>query len=226
MEDMVSLRASFLIDRALTGLRIDFDKALELLRERNNFTTQREHEQRNIVLAAVDNLIDFAAAQQWTMISELAEQADMEIYESTCRLYNYTYAEAENGQVQHSAAIAAWWIGTSAQTIITFMTQSDERVRPWHLSHEGESYLKSQFPPELIPPIEWGCRCYLVADGFGSVYGAIRENGGKHSVNPIFAESLATAGRIFTHAHPYFRQQLPEPMQEIVTRIKKNISVL
>lgn len=57
LEDMITLRASFLIDRALQGLRIDMDRALDILRNFNDFTTERERQQREILIAAIENLL-------------------------------------------------------------------------------------------------------------------------------------------------------------------------
>jgi hypothetical protein len=228
-DDIITLRASFLIDRALSGLRIDFDRALEILQNNINHLTAREETERNTLLAAIDNLIDFAAAEETALMSDLPEEldlADMEIYEDTCRKYNETYAETENGMVYHAAAIAAWWIATSAETLITFNTQGDERVRPWHLSFDGISYPKSEFPPELIPPIEWGCRCFLTSNGFASVYGALQEADFKGKVNPVFAESLAKGGRIFSPAHPHFSLVLPVEVERIKQRLKAKFGIV
>lgn len=225
IEDIITLRASFLIDRALTGLRLDFDRALEILRNHNAFTTERERQQRDILVAAIDNLVDFAAAEEFTLLEELPEEPQAEeiaAYESLSERYNLTYASEENRQVLFAATMAAWWLTIDAGTIVTYMTQGDERVRAWHLSLEGISYRKSEFPPELIPPIEWGCRCFLVADGFASVYGALptaKER--RRYVDPIFRESLATCGRIFSPAHAYFSRSQPEYIQQIVKRIKE-----
>lgn len=227
-DDIISLRASFLIDRALTGLRIDFDSALEILQSKNIHLTQREELERDTLVAAIDNLVDFATAEEFAMMQELPEQlslADMEIYESVCQKYNETYAETENAQVFHSAVIAAWWMGVSMDSIVTFNTQNDERVRAWHQSFDGVSYLKSEFPRELIPPIEWACRCYLTSDGYGSVLGSILKPNIKGNVNPIFAESLATGGRIFSFAHPYFAHPLPAEVEAIKLRIKRKFYI-
>lgn len=227
-DDIVSLRASFLIDRALTGLRIDFDRALEILQSKNISLTQREGLERDTLVAAIDNLIDFAAAEEFTMMQELPDTlslAEMETYELVCRKYNETYAETENAQVFHSATIAAWWMGVSMDSIITFNTQNDERVRAWHQSFDGVSYLKSEFPPELIPPIEWACRCYLTSDGYGSVLGSVLKPDFKGKVNPVFAESLATGGRIFSSAHPYFEHPLPVEIETIKQRIKRKFGL-
>lgn len=230
LEDIITLRASFLVDRALKGLRIDVDRALDILRNYNDFTTQREREQRDILIAAVDNLVDFAVAQEFAMIHELPEDLnneDIEEYETVCERYNLTYAAEENSTVLFAAMIANWWLSIDANTIITFMTQADERVRPWHEALEGLSYRKQEFPPELVPPIEWGCRCFLVADGFGSVYGAASSRPKHHQpqVNPVFSESLATRGRIFTDAHPYFRHKLSDKLLNIGKHIKQKFGL-
>lgn len=223
IEDMLALRASFLIDRALTGFRMDLDKALELLRNHNDFISERERSQRDILVAAVDNLIDFAAAEEFTMLEELPKTPDvqdMDEYEEMCERYNLTYAGKENDQVLWAAQMAAWWLTVDNGTVLMYMTQGDERVRPWHLSLEGISYPKSEFPPELIPPLEWGCRCYLVADGFASVRGSIMTEDFRERADPVFRESLATGGRIFSPAHRYFSKELPDYMTDMVQRLK------
>lgn len=98
MEDIITLRASFLMDKALTGLRIDLDRALEILRNHNSFTTERERLQRDILIAAIDNLVDFAAAEEYAMFKDMPEtvdERDMDTYGEICRRYNFIYAERE-----------------------------------------------------------------------------------------------------------------------------------
>lgn len=222
-DDIVTLRASFLIDRALSGLQIDFDRALEILQNGNNHLSAWEETERDTLITAINNLVDFAAAEETAMMQELPDELDLEKmqeYEEVCRTYNETYAETENEQVLHAATIAFWWMGTATETVITYMTQGDEQVRASHLSFEGVSYLKSEFPQELIPPIEWRCRCYLVADGFGTVYNSITKPDFNGMVNPVFSESLAKGGRIFSPAHPYFSVHLPVEVERIKKRIK------
>lgn len=83
------------------------DRALELLKNHNSFTTERERQQRDILIAAIDNLVDFAAAEEYSMLGELPETADeqdMEAHEKICRRYNLVHAEEENNQV----FFAAW----------------------------------------------------------------------------------------------------------------------
>lgn len=227
IRDIITLRCSFLIDRALRGLRIDFEQALNILRNHNDFITARERQRRDILLAAIDNLVDFAAAEEVALLEELPEEPQVEKiaeYETLCERYNLVYASRENEQVLFAASMAAWWMTVDGEAVVTYMTQGDERVRPWHLSLEGLSYRKSEFPPELIPPIEWGCRCFLVADSATSVRASLKPDGLVITVNPVFQESLATGGRIFSTAHAYFSRPLPEYVHRIVKRIKEKFS--
>lgn len=225
LEDVVSLRASFLIDRALRGLNLDLDRALVLLSNHNDFTTERERQERDILVAGIDNLIDFALAEEYTLLNELPDElndTDFERCESVCERYNYVYAIEENSTVFFAAKIAAWWLLIDGETVVTFMTQQDERVRPLHEALEGLSYSKSKFPVELIPPIEWGCRCYLSADGLGIVSDYLVEKGKQRDAdfNPVFSEKLATGGRIFSDSHSYFLNKLPRDVIEIGEHIK------
>ena len=228
MGDIITLRASFLIDKILDGMHIDFDKALDLLREHNSFTTEREKRERDILVAAIDNLVDFAAAEEFAMINELGERThenlSEKLYVNICEKYNLHYATIENKDVLYAAGIASWWINQSDESMITYMTQGDERVREWHLSLEGITYPKRDFPPALIPPIEFSCRCYLITDSIVSrVISSIPLTEDiKQTVNPIFSESLATGGRIFSEAHGYFTKSFREEMhlQTIISQIK------
>lgn len=224
LTDIITARSAFLIERVISGMSLDFDQALTLLRNHNDFTTDAQRQQRDILIAAIDNLVDFATAQQYSMIRELPEQPERSCYdeyEHICQRYNLTWAAQENDDVFYAATMAAWWITVASDTMLTFMTQGDERVRPWHETLEGISYPKSQFPAELIPPIEYACRCYLVADGMGSVMGALPRQDAPLSVHPVFRESLCKGGRIFSDEHPYFRQPLPPQIQKIAKAIKQ-----
>lgn len=209
----------------LEGLKLDFDRALDLLRNRNEFTALKEKEQRDILVAAIDNLVDFAAAEEFTMLDELSEETDEGRQEEICKKYNLYHAEAENDEVLRAAGIAGWWIGQAADALITYMTQGDERVRDSHLALEGLSFPKRDFPPGLVPPIEWGCRCYLVSDGYDFPALAALKTDWRKEVNPVFSESLATGGRIFSPAHPYFTLdfQKHSRMQQIAREIKDKL---
>ena len=45
--------------------------------------------------------------------------------------YNDTYAKQENEDVLYAAIIAAWWLNLPDNSLVTYMTQGDERVRAW-----------------------------------------------------------------------------------------------
>lgn len=226
--DIITHRAAFLVERAIAGMSLDFEEALALLRNHNDFTTDAQRQQRDTLLAAIDNLVDFAAAQQCAMLRELPDVLDpncYDEYEDTCRRFNLTWATQENEDVFYAATMAAWWITVSSDTMLTFMTQGDERVRPWHEALEGVSYPKNRFPAELIPPIEYGCRCFLVDDGLGAVTGSLATSPSSPAVHPVFRESLCTGGRIFSGEHPYFRYPLPPQIGKVVRNIKHKFFV-
>ena len=222
--DIITHRAAFLIERVLSGMSLDFDEALTLLRNHNDFVTTTDRLKRDILVAAIENLVDFAAAGQYTMLMELPEELDESCYgeyERICERYNLVWAAQENEDVRYAATMAAWWIALDSDTILTFMTQGDEKVRPWHEELEGLSFPKSEFPAELIPPIEYNCRCYLVAEGYGAVMGSLPKEVPVLKVHPVFRESLCTGGRIFSGDHPYFIRPLPPKLQKVVRGIKQ-----
>ncbi len=228
LEYIMSLRADFLINRVLVGLNLSMDEAKYKLNKADEYLSEKEKEERDILIAAYDNLVDFAVAEEFQMMSNLPlsgeddDVIDIEEFEDVFEKYNSTYAYAENQEVSFAASMAFWWLAIASNTIVTYVTQRDERVRDSHAILDGESYPKSQFPQELIPPIEWGCRCYLVeSDGGIQAYMA----GRKHYlplIDPIFAESLAKGGRIFTDKHPYFKipQKHKQKLSGIADRIK------
>ncbi len=235
LEEMMSLRAEFAFNHAIKGFGLDFETAMELIRNSNVSLTRLEQEQRKVLLAALDNLVDFAVAQEFQMSNDLPDDfdadntEDMEECEDICKRYNETYSNIENGDIEYALGIAASWVRISQDTVLTYMTQGDERVRPWHLALEGTSYRKSEFPAWLIPPIEHGCRCFLVEEG-ADVIGnadidkveASRVMAMPDFINPVFKESVAKGGRIFGAAHSYF--QIPKKekkrLKEIAQKIK------
>ena len=84
-----------------------------MFRNNNEFTTLQEKEERDILVAAIDNLVDFAAAEEYTLMKELPDEIDtehLELYGGLCKKYNEVYALQEYEDVLHAATIAAWWI--------------------------------------------------------------------------------------------------------------------
>ena len=233
MEELMALRADFAIHHALNGFGLEYDTALDLLRTAEDGLTEVEKAKRNVIVAAVDNLVDFAVAEEYQMALELPEfeaeleEDDLEEVMAIFAKYNDRYALIENQDAEYAMIIAAQLLAVSNSTVLTYMTQGDERVRPWHLQYEGYSAPKSSFPAWLIPPIEHACRCYLVED---SVIGKLQDVQGAvirvpdmpEWFNPTFKESVALGGRIFSDEHPYFQVQgeHKEILQSIADRIK------
>lgn len=233
MEELMALRADFAIHHALNGFGLEYDTALELLRTAEDGLTEIDKAKRNVVVAAIDNLVDFAVAEEYQMaleLPEIEEELEEEELEDIMALfakYNDRYALIENQDAEYAMIIAAQLIAVSNNTVLTYMTQGDERVRPWHLQYEGYSAPKSSFPAWLIPPIEHACRCYLVED---SVTGQLQDVQGSvirvpempEWFNPTFKESVALGGRIFSDEHPYFQIQdeHQQTLQSIADRIK------
>lgn len=235
MEELMALRADFAIHHALDGFELEYDTALELLRNADEGLSEHDKAKRNIIVAAIDNLVDFAVAEEYQMAQELPDIEDLEEMEAEEQeelfaifaKYNNQYAATENQDVEYAMIVAAQLLLISNNTMLTYMTQGDERVRPWHLQYEGYSAPKASFPAWLIPPIEHRCRCYLVED---SIVGSIAnvQNANIHIpempewFNPTFKESVALGGRIFSDEHPYFQIQSEHSviLQEIANRIK------
>lgn len=223
LETLIEMRAGTLIERLLDGLGLDLEQALEILKRRNDFPTQQERERRDILAAGIENMLDFAAAEEYAMCCDLPEKVaedDYEFCDAVFERYNGHRAVQENLDVEYAAVMAAWWLTVGTEQMLTFTTQGDERVRPWHAALEGASYPKSSFPAELIPPIEYGCRCFLTPDSQGAVTGVLELPEGVR-INPVFRESLCHAGRIFSAAHPYFRHPLPSALHEHLQTLKR-----
>lgn len=231
----MELRFEFAFNHAIKGFGMDMEKALELLRNKNDGLTRLEREQRDILVAALDNLVDFAIAEEFQMSQHLPEDfdiddpMDLEECEDVFKRYNHTYSQIENEDIEYAMKIAATWAIHTDSTVFTYMTQGDERVRPWHLALEGTSHPKHSFPAWLIPPIEHGCRCYLVEESIDvinekSLITKVENSNDEMPdfVNPVFKESVAKRGRIFSDAHSYFviPKKYKKQLRAIAKRIK------
>lgn len=221
----MDLRAEFCIKHVASGMGIDWEDALELIRGFNDGLTQLEKDQRDRLIAAIDNLVDFAVAEEINMVNDIESIDEEDIDEESlteeerrdafhdectglCERYNKTYAGVENDDIEYSGLMAAMWITLAETTYLTYMTMGDERVRPWHLALEGETYPKNEFPSWMIPPIEHACRCFLVSSNDASACGPedimckLKEP--PSFVDGTFKDSLCKCGKIFSEEHPYF----------------------
>lgn len=230
-QDIIEKRALFAYGHCIRRFGIDIDEALDIVRNHNDiYLTPSEIERRKILVAALDNLIDFATAQETQMYMELEELNEDHDPIAIFQQYNKSYATTENRDIDYSAYIASWWIGLSEETTLMYMTQGDERVRDSHRALEGLSFTKSSFPEWLIPPIDWRCRCYLIESFTRPSFSGFVDLDDKitQAVNPIFRKSLAKGGPIFGEDHPYFMvdSSLVRPMHKIITSIKSQFNIV
>ena len=233
LEEMMGLRADFAMKHAIKGFGMDFEKALDLLRSHNKGLSKLEQEQRDILVAALDNLVDFAVAEEFQMSDHLPDELDNDEAVDECdaifERYNITYANIENDDIEYAMGVAAGWLSYRENSVLTYMTQGDERVRPWHMALEGISYHKSDFPTWLIPPIEHGCRCFLVEEDnsvLGNVDKLTEVEGGiilqkPDFINPVFEDSVCKGGRIFGPSHSYF--SIPKKYKKRLKAISKKL---
>lgn len=221
LEELMEARADIAIQRALDGFGISYEEAIELLRNADNLTNEQVV-QRNIIIAAVDNLVDFSVAEEYQMADDMAELEEelteeeieemededwFEFFMPVFSKFNDRYMRTENLDIEYSMIVAAYLSALREDTVLMYMTMGDERVRPWHLQYEGYSAPKSQFPAWLIPPIEHQCRCFLVEDTqpvFASIQASNKPKMPEW-FDRTFKESVALGGRIFSDEHPYFQ---------------------
>lgn len=241
LEELAKARADFAIRHAFEGFGIGYDDALELLKKADGLTDEQAT-QRDILVAAIDNLVDFSVAEEYQLAEDVwdSEEADiledldedsdeyeelMDMFIAICGKYNNRYALVENMDIEYAMIVAAYLSRLQDDTILTYMTMGDERVRPWHLQYEGYTAPRSQFPGWLIPPIEHQCRCYLVEDTPASVISKVNAQATPEMpewFDRTFKESVANGGRIFSDEHSYFQidAQYMERLTEISNRIK------
>lgn len=223
--ELCELRAEFAISHALKGMDLSVDEALMLLQNYDDENlTQRDKDIRDRVVAAVNNLIDFAVCEEYQLYIEASKKVgdndidfnseDYEDIEDLCDKYNDIYAAIENSDIEYAMAIAAWWVGIAKAEYLVYWTQNDTKVRPWHMALQGYAAPRDEFPAWMIPPIEWNCRCFLTTIEQGAmgkssdikkVVGSALKVKKPNQLSDIFSESVAKCGRIFSDSHPYFK---------------------
>lgn len=241
MEELMALRADFAIHHAIHGFGMEWDDAIELVQSNLESLSEEDRARADILIAAINNMVEFAVVEEYQMMSEAddvdeeAEEGDLsdeereELLLAVCKKYNSQYAYVENLDIEYAMMVADALVVIAADTELMYMTQGDERVRPWHLQYEGFTAPKSRFPAWLIPPIEHRCRCYLVeVDNTGAKLNNVQNNTLKMPEMPewfnrTFKESVALGGRIFSDEHPYFQVNSNDSsrLAEIVQRIKE-----
>lgn len=224
LEILMETRAEDLIAYAIEAFGLSKEQAVEVMRGEDG-------ELKEILEAAIDNLADFGVAEEYALSLDLEDIEDEEDFfalaASLCKKYNKTWANVENLDVVYSMMVAKALSALAKDTKLTYMTQGDDRVRPWHRAHEGFTAPKSTFPAWLIPPIEHQCRCFLVesdevAGGIGDVV-ASKMPERPEWVSGVFKESVALGGRIFSDEHRYFdvRRKDKEWLKRVAERVKQ-----
>ena len=246
---LMELRADLAISHAFRGFNIDEEEALQLLKNLDdNNLTQEDKDKRDRIVAAVNNLIEFAVCEEYQVAKKADElyqsrldddesydidfnnPDDIDDYTAICALYNDTYAAVENADIEYSMSVAYQWIHFAANEYLTYWTMNDNKVRPWHLALQGYTAKRDDFPAWMIPPIEWHCRCFLIAASGEEVTAKasdIRRVSAKAPQKPsqidnVFSESVAKCGRIFGKSHSYFQVAKKDKqfLQDCVTNIK------
>lgn len=228
---LMDLRAELAIHHAFKGFDIDVDEALMLLKNKNDKNlTKEDKDKRDRIIAAVNNLIEFAVCEEYQVAKKSTEvyqshkendndydidfndPEDIEEYNDICSLYNDTYAAVENADIEYAMLVANRWIHMGGNELLTYWTMNDNKVRPWHLALQGYTARQDDFPSWMIPPIEWNCRCFLISASEGETLAKnvnVNKIYSKSPIKPkqldgVFSESVAKCGRIFSKSHSYF----------------------
>lgn len=244
---LMELRAKFLIERGIEGYDMTTEDAYALIKnDIEGELDEKDIEKRKVLRALIDNMVEFAVCEEYQLFKALPsvnedinldkDDIDWEDesvilpYESLCAKYNNTYASVENSDVNYAMQIAAAWLIIDSRQYLTYWTQNDHRVRPWHMALQGFTARKRDFPGWMIPPIEWACRCYLVEDEYSAssnsakdVMGVTKAPEKPSQLDGIFKESVCQGGRIFSDEHPYFEvdENDKEWLEDFVEDIKK-----
>lgn len=243
--DLARLRAQLAISHAFEGFDIEQDEAIKLINQTEDLS-ELDEEKKKRLIAAINNLIEFSVCEEYQLMTNIYktlpdfdfdsdefdtdDEEAMEPLEELNKKYNLIYAGVENMDIEYAMMIALAWVSSGKEATLTYMTQNDDRVRPWHFALQGFSAKKDDFPSWMIPPIEWGCRCFLVDSNGDSVINQL----GLHvfakapkkpkQIDDVFSESVAKCGRIFGKSHSYFKvgNKDKDALKEMVELIKQD----
>lgn len=242
--DLARLRAHLAIGHAFDGFNIEYDKAINLINKTEELS-DIDKEKKKRLIAAINNLIEFSVCEEYQLMTEVYEFApdietedidtdnedEMAPFLAINKKYNLTYSGVENQDIEYAMMIALAWISFEKNETLTYMTQNDDRVRPWHFVLQGFTAKKDDFPSWMIPPIEWGCRCFLVDNNGDSIIGKtnlhdIVSKAPKKpkQIDDVFSESVAKCGRIFGKSHSYFQvgDKDKDTLKDLVELIKQD----
>lgn len=233
LKNLSKLRFKDAMNKALQGFGVTYKEARDIVEKKDD-----SNDKYVVISAAINNLSQFSVYEEFSLFDELPDPEGYDSYdeyldecEEIFSLYNKNYASIENDDVFHSMLVAAAFSAYHDNTIITYITQRDDRVRPWHAALDGLSYPKHSFPDWMIPPIEHGCRCFLEEENSEGVIASIHNASNKKSEeelkkesNPVFKESVAKGGRIFSLEHSYFSSVAKKSDKKKLNRIAREIA--
>ena len=243
--DLARLRAQLAISHAFEGFDIEQDEAIRLINQTGDLS-ELDEEKKKRLIAAINNLIEFSVCEEYQLMTNIyktlpdfdfdSDEFDtdneeaMEPLEELNKKYNLIYAGVENMDIEYAMMIALAWVSSGKKATLTYMTQNDDRVRPWHFALQGFSAKKDDFPSWMIPPIEWGCRCFLVDSNGDSVINQLdlhvfaKAPKKPKQIDDVFSESVAKCGRIFSKSHSYFKvgDKDKDALKEMVELIKQD----
>lgn len=243
LTELARLRTKIAISHAFDGFDIGYDEAIALINQTENLT-ELDEEKKKRLIAAINNLIEFCVCAEYQLMCDIYEEMpnfnfDIDEYDIDedndndpliliCKKYNKTYLGVEDTDIEYAMKVALAWVLAEKHQQLTYMTQNDDRVRPWHYALQGFTAPKDDFPSWMIPPIEWGCRCFLVDYNGDSIVNYIKGMEAKFEkpkqLDGVFSESVAKCGRIFSKSHRYFKvgDKDKKVLKEIVETIKED----
>lgn len=243
--NLSELRFEYAFNYVLDGFDIDYDYAMTLLKNGDDANlTRQDRELIKRLIAAIDNLVDFSVCEEYQLYNETLDAiGDSEIDFNSdeyaellllCEKYNDNYTAVENGDIKYAAIMAAMWLRLSSSEYVTYWTQNDAKVRPWHMALQGYTATVEDFPSWMIPPIEYNCRCFLQTFEAGSFNAKISapRNAVNKPIKPkqlsdVYSESLAKSGRIFGPSHSYFQVKKDDVdlIKKLSSHIKQNYNI-
>lgn len=243
--ELAKVRTKIAITHAFDGFNMEYDEAIDLIQQTDDLS-ELDEEKKKRLIAAVDNLIEFCVCAEYQLMCDIYKElpdfdfgnVEYNIDEDDennplillCRKYNKTYLGVENTDINYAMAVALTWVIAERHQTLTYMTQNDDRVRPWHFALQGFTATKDNFPSWMIPPIEWGCRCFLVDNNGDSIINStnVKNITAKYEkpkqLDDVFSESVAKCGRIFGKSHRYFQvdEKDKKTLKSIVKLIRED----
>jgi len=166
-----------------------------------------------------ENLLRFSGAKSYNLIKELiaAKESEpvKEVYldraKTLLNTHNETWQQVEEKFAANSASSArdfqAYQKDADLYPNLKFRTMGDANVRPEHAANEG--VIKPINEWTKIPPLDYGCRCWMEQT-------TENPNGRDITVyNDKIANNAATTGELFTGKNSYF-QNVPKTDKQAV----------